>query len=127
MKKGCEQTGVGLILSLALAASPMVGCAAAPSVAQVLEVCARAAASGHQGVDTATCEWYAIPCACKVGRSDPEADRWCIPTGESTARTVRKVVAELRLVPDQQTPIDAVTPDILARLYSCGPAVAEGR
>ena len=36
-----------------------------------------------------------------------------------------KVVGELRRVPDKQTPIDQVTPGILARLYPCGAATVE--
>lgn len=125
MKKGFDHAGAGLCLSLVLAANPLVGCAATPNVSQVLDVCARAAANGHQGVDAATCEWYVLPCACKVSRSDAGADPWCIPAGESTERTVLKVVAELRLVPDKQSPIDQVTPGILTRLYPCGAATVE--
>ena len=37
------------------------------------------------------------PCACKVGRSDSDAEPWCIPAGESTERTVLKVVGDGRL------------------------------
>jgi hypothetical protein len=125
LKKGCEQAGAEWCLALVLAANSIVGCAATPTVNQVLEVCARAAANGHQGVDAATCEWYTLPCACKVSRSDFGADPWCIPAGESTERTVHKVVGELRHVPDQQTPIDQVTSGILARLYPCGPVTLE--
>ena len=125
MKKGRKHAVAVVCLSFVLTAHSIVGCAATPTVIQVLEVCARAVANGHQGVDAATCEWYTMPCACKVGRSDSEAEPWCIPAGESTERTVFKVVEALRRLPDQQTPVDEVTPGILARLYPCGDAAVE--
>jgi hypothetical protein len=125
LKKGRVHAVAGVCLSLVLTANSIVGCAATPTVTQVLEVCARAAANGHQGVDATTCEWYTMPCACKVGRSDSDAEPWCIPAGESTERTVLKVVGELRRLPDKQTPIDEVAPGILARLYPCGDATIE--
>ncbi|WP_295393454.1 hypothetical protein [uncultured Thiodictyon sp.] len=112
--------GVSLTL-LSVLASPGPTMAGGPTVAQLLDSCARGAAHGNKGVDAATCEWFAVPCGCKPGQVGSEIYRWCIPPAESTTTTMNKVVAELRRVPERSAAIDQVIPVILARLYPCQP------
>jgi hypothetical protein len=111
---------VGLLAASALMTLP--GLAApppAPSVAQVLAVCARAESNGGRGVDAAMCEWYANPCGCKPETGNEPRPRWCIPSDEPAAVTVRRVVAALRRYSDRAASVDRVVPEILARTYPC--------
>jgi hypothetical protein len=111
---------LGLLAVSALIALP--GLAApppAPSVAQVLAVCARAEANGDKGVDAAMCEWYANPCGCKPETAVEPRSHWCIPNDEPAEVTVRKVVAALRRYPDRAASVDRAVPEILARTYPC--------
>ena len=114
-----ERAAVGLGLGLLLATGPGGTSAATPTVAQVLDACARGAANGDRGVDAAMCEWYTAPCGCKPGQVDGSVYRWCVPVAEPIPTTVRKVIAELRRAPDHKAAIDRVVPGILARLYPC--------
>ncbi len=88
-----------------------------PTVAALLQVCDRAAAQGHRGVDAAMCEWYAAPCACKLGETG--ADPWCVPEDEGIELTVRKVLAELRGRADPKAPAKRAVLEALVRLYPC--------
>jgi hypothetical protein len=95
--------------------------AAGPTVGALLEVCDRAFAQGYQGIDAATCEWFAAPCACKLRDRDGGDLPWCVPDSEPIDATVRKVVAALRLSPDPDAPSEPVVQVILTRLYPCYP------
>ena len=91
-----------------------------PTVAQVLAACSRGAASGGQGVDSAMCEWYAVPCDCRPKAADsPTAPHWCVPDTEPVDTTMGRVVTELRRYSDQSAPIDRVVTGIILRLYPC--------
>jgi hypothetical protein len=109
-----------VLLSVALAESDAL--AAGPTVGALLEVCDRAFAQGYQGLDAATCEWFAAPCACKLRDRDGGDLPWCVPDSESIDATVRKVVAALRLSPDRDAPAEPAVQAILTRLYPCVPA-----
>lgn len=109
-----------VLLAVALAESDAL--AAGPTVGALLEVCDRGFAQGYQGLDAATCEWFAAPCACKLRDRDGGDLPWCVPDSESIDATVRKVVAALRLSPDRDAPAEPAVQAILTRLYPCVPA-----
>jgi hypothetical protein len=113
-----------VLLSLALA-HHADALAAGPTVGALLEVCDRAFAQGYQGVDAATCEWFAAPCACKLRDRDGGGLPWCVPDSESIDTTVRKVVAALRLREDRDSPAEPAVQEILVHLYPCPPAGAQ--
>lgn len=92
---------------------------AGPSVGELLRVCDRAFAQGFTGIDAATCEWYAAPCACKLRDPDDGALAWCVPDSESIDITVEKVVAALRRVPGKGAPAQSAVRDVLVGLYPC--------
>jgi hypothetical protein len=89
-----------------------------PSVRQVLAACERGLAAGNVGVDAAMCEWYAVPCDCKVTGTD-EPPRWCLPSSESIDTTMRRVVAALQAYPSPDHDAEPAVAGILARLYPC--------
>jgi hypothetical protein len=97
--------------------------AGGPSVAALLATCDRGFAQGNKGPDAAACEWYGVPCECSSRYTNADTPRWCIPATETPERTVRKVVAELRLYPDPAASVDSVVPAILAKLYPCKPGL----
>ena len=114
--RSCPLVLAALSLCLPLwAAGPVHG--ESPTVAALLQVCDRAAAQGNRGVDAAMCEWYAAPCACKLRGAG--ADPWCVPEGEDTDLTVRKVLAELRLSADPKALAEREVAAALVRLYPC--------
>lgn len=110
-----------LSLSAAFSSLALLGpcqiMAAGPSVAELVSTCDRAFARGNRGRESAACEWYAAPCACKF--RDPDEPRWCVPESESIDATVKKVVAELRHYADKKAPTNRVVPEILATIYPC--------
>jgi len=99
--------------------------AAGPSVATLVATCDRGLARGNTGVDAAACEWFAVPCGCKIRHAGADITPWCIPKSEAIDQTVRKVVAELRRYPDPTAGADSVVPATLARLYPCRPNPSE--
>jgi hypothetical protein len=99
--------------------------AAGPTVGGLLAVCDRAFAKGNTGLDAATCEWYAAPCACKLRDADGGALPWCVPDSEPIDAVVRKVVVALRRAPDRDGPAEAAIQDALERLYPCARAAGE--
>ncbi len=100
---------------LALAPSPA---AAEATVGEVIAACQRAAAADGQGVDAAYCDWYALPCACKIAPEAVEAPRWCYPQPLDEAAALAAVLAELTAVPGS-VPAASAVPQILSRLYPC--------
>jgi hypothetical protein len=88
-------------------------------VADLLALCDRAAASGFQGPEGAACEWYAVPCACKLRDPGSGSVPWCVPASESIDATRDKVLAGLRAGVDPSGPAADAVAAILARLYPC--------
>lgn len=113
---------LGAVLLLAGLTHDTDAIAAGPTIGALLEVCDRAFARGLQGLDAATCEWFAAPCACKLRDPDGGDLPWCVPESESIDATVRKVVAALRLREDRDSPAEPAVQEILVRLYPCPPA-----
>jgi len=103
--------------SLALLGPSQIMAAGPPSVAELVSTCDRAFARGNRGRESAACEWYAAPCACKF--RGPDEPRWCVPESESIDATVKRVVAELRRYTDKKAPAGRVVPEILATIYPC--------
>jgi ribosomal protein S12 methylthiotransferase accessory factor YcaO len=89
-----------------------------PSVAALLAACERGLAARNTGVDAALCEWYAVPCDCKLTR-DADLPRWCMPADEPIERAMRRVVAGLRAHPEPGAAAEPAVAGILARLYPC--------
>jgi hypothetical protein len=120
------RTRVNAIAGAVLATVTAVGCAdavaAGPTIGALIEVCDRAFAQGYQGLDAATCEWFAAPCACKLRDPDGSELPWCVPASESIDATVRKVLAALRRSPDRDSPAEPAVRTILTGLYPCAPA-----
>ena len=92
---------------------------AGPSVGALIAACERGVAQGNAGVDSALCEWYAVPCDCKLTRPDAAIEPWCMPASESIDDAMLMVMGELQHVPDRSVPAEQVVPGILARLYPC--------
>jgi len=110
------------ILAALIAAGPITSWAAEaaePTVAKLVATCDRALTRGNRGPEAAACEWYALPCACKLRRPDPASDPWCIPTGEAPAATIATVVEGLRPYPNQSAPVGPAVAETLARIYPC--------
>ncbi len=105
----------------------LLGCAGAsagapgagPSVGELLRVCDRAFEHGFTGLDAATCEWFAAPCACKLRAPDGGALPWCVPKSESVDATVLKVLAALRAETDRDSPAGRAVQGVLERIYPC--------
>jgi hypothetical protein len=104
---------------LALVLMPSTDALAGPSVDELLAACERGVAQGNAGVDSALCEWYAVPCDCKLTRPNLAIEPWCMPASISIDQAMLRVVGELRRQPDGSAPAEQVVPDILARLYPC--------
>ena len=112
---------VAALALVGLLAQPAGAAPQGPSVAALVAACERGLARGNTGVDAAMCEWYAVPCDCKLTAQDWELERWCMPQTESLDHAMVKVLAELRRQPDQTAPAERVVPGILSRLYPCPP------
>lgn len=113
-RAACSARWIVVAVSLLAADAP-----AGPSVAALLGACERGLAEGDTGVDSALCEWYAVPCDCKLTRPGSVAEPWCMPASVSIDDAMRAVIVELRRVPDGSLPAEAVVPGILGRLYPC--------
>lgn len=108
------------LLALMLAYAPPSG-AQSPTVSELLEVCERGRSQGWLGVDAAFCDWFALPCDCKLGGRD-EPPRWCLPAGDDALDTARaRVLAELRRLDGAAMPAEAAVARLLPRLYPCEP------
>ena len=92
---------------------------AGPSVGALIAACERGVAQGNTGVDSALCEWYAVPCDCKLTRPGLNAEPWCMPASVSIDEAMGRVIGELRRQPDRTIPAEQVVPGILGRLYPC--------
>ncbi|QQO54211.1 MAG: hypothetical protein N838_13510 [Thiohalocapsa sp. PB-PSB1] len=92
-----------------------------PSVGALLAACERGLAQGNTGVDAALCEWYTVPCDCKLTRADTDLQSWCLPETESIDSAMLAVIGKLRQLPDTDRSARQIVPDILARLYPCSP------
>ncbi|MGB5830670.1 MAG: Rap1a/Tai family immunity protein [Thiohalocapsa sp.] len=120
-----------LLGALALLLIPIQVILAGPTLGDLLAACERGLARNNTGVDAAMCEWYAVPCDCKLTRAgvnpgvvpdtDPGRDMepWCIPATEAIDDAMLVVVGELRRQPDLTLSAEKVVPRILARLYPC--------
>jgi hypothetical protein len=111
-----------LVLLLPMPAAAQPGAAAdadgGPTVGRLLAACERGLAAGNTGTDAALCEWYAVPCDCKLTR-DAGLPRWCMPLDEPVERAMRRVVAQLRTHSDPAADAPAVVAGILSRPYPC--------
>jgi hypothetical protein len=92
---------------------------AGPTVGELLAACERGVAQGNTGVDSALCEWYAVPCDCKLTRPNLAIEPWCMPASVSIDEAMLRVIGELRRQPDRSAPAEQVVPGILGRLYPC--------
>lgn len=110
--------GVG-VLAMALMAVGAPVWAGGPDVGELLALCDRAAISGFQGRDGAACEWYAVPCACKLRDPASGAEPWCVPESESIEATRDKVLAALRAGSEPSESAEDAAAATLARLYPC--------
>jgi hypothetical protein len=118
--------GLGLLLLLTgpLAAQSL-------SVGELTSLCARAEAAAWVGTDAAFCDWYALPCDCKLadpgqdldqdpGQAARSAPRWCLPDAEPALEVARaRVLAELEQLRAPMRPAEPAVAEILARLYPC--------
>lgn len=93
------------------------GAVAAPTVAELREVCTRALAAGYVGEHAAMCEWYVAPCGV-CGKDGPSPPTWCVPADTPHARVAAEVVADLRTV-DPTKPAPPAVEEILRRRYPC--------
>jgi hypothetical protein len=107
-----------VLLPAAAQPDPAADTGSGPSVAALLAACERGLAAGNTGTDAALCEWYAVPCDCKLTR-DAGLARWCMPLDEPVERAMRRVVARLRTYPDPAADAPVVVAGILSRLYPC--------
>ena len=98
---------------------PTTGARAGPTVDELLAACERGVAQGNTGVDSALCEWYAVPCDCKLTRPNLAIEPWCMPASVSIDEAMLRVIGELRRQPDRSAPAEQVVPGILGRLYPC--------
>jgi len=108
-------------LALVLLLMPVAGAMAGPSVGELLAACERGLAQGNIGVDSALCEWYAVPCDCKLSRPNADLEPWCMPATESMDSAMLAVIGELKRAPDRSLPAEQVVPGLLSRLYPCAP------
>jgi hypothetical protein len=93
--------------------------AQSPTVSELLEVCERGRIQGWQGVDAAFCDWFALPCDCKMGGNE-EFPRWCLPQAEDALDAARaRVIAELKRLDGAVMPAEAAVARLLQRLYPC--------
>jgi len=105
--------------ALALLLMPIGDVLAGPTVSELLAACERGVAQGNTGVDSALCEWYTVPCDCKLTRATLAIEPWCMPTSVSIDDAMLEVLGELRRQPDRSAPAEQVVPGILGRLYPC--------
>lgn len=115
---------VALLLTATLAALVAAPVAAqALSLGELSALCARAEANAGVGVDAAFCDWYALPCDCKLtdpGRSAQSAPRWCLPEDALALEAARaRVLAEVRQLQAPSQPAEPAIAAILVRLYPC--------
>jgi hypothetical protein len=107
------------LLVAALTLSAGTTAAQPVKVGELLAVCERGIAAGNVGVDAAACDWLAVPCECKSGRSADGLPRWCLPDSASVDAAMLAVVGALRRYPDRDADAEPVVADILSRLYPC--------
>lgn len=114
-------TALASLCLLCLSLASEAGAGSELSVQALVELCARGQAQGGVGVDAAFCDWYLLPCDCKVGQS--RAPRWCLAADESDPRAYGelrdRVLRELRQLPIQSQAAEAAVARILDRLYPC--------
>ena len=110
-----------VLSALALLLMPVASATAGPSVGELLAACERGLAQGNVGVDSALCEWYAVPCDCKLSRPKAELEPWCMPADESIDAAMLAMIDELKRAPDRRLPAEQVVPGMLSRLYPCAP------
>jgi hypothetical protein len=116
-RRSCVNALAGAALATLVTCANAI--AAGPTIGALIEVCDRAFAQGYQGLDAATCEWFAAPCACKLRDPDGSELPWCVPASESIDATVRKVLAALRRSPDRDSAAEPAVRAILTGLYPC--------
>jgi hypothetical protein len=106
------------LLALWLAHAPAAS-AQSPTVSELLKVCDRGQDRGWVGVDAAFCDWYTLPCDCKLRQRD-EGPRWCLPEAENALDAARAhVLAELRQLDSAALPAEQAVARLLTRLYPC--------
>ncbi|MFY9972905.1 MAG: hypothetical protein WAK53_01510 [Chromatiaceae bacterium] len=118
--RSCVNALAGAALAMVVTCPDAI--AGGPTIGALIEVCDRAFAQGYQGLDAATCEWFAAPCACKLRDPDGSELPWCVPASESIDATVRKVLAALRRSPNRDSAAEPAVRAILTGLYPCAPA-----
>lgn len=118
--------GLTLVLLTGLWLAPVQRAASAPelSVAALLALCERGDRQGGVGVDAAFCDWYLLPCDCKLGPAR-EPQRWCVPDPSTQplayAEARERVLAELERLPARGQPATEAVARILQRYYPCAP------
>lgn len=117
-----DRIHVGGLCLLLLVTTPLS--AQSVRVGDLLALCARADAAAGVGVDAAFCDWYALPCDCKLMRPEagvePNGPRWCLPDAASALDAARaQVLAELEQLGTPTRSAEPAVAEILARLYPC--------
>jgi hypothetical protein len=93
-------------------------------VEALLALCERGDAQGGAGVDAAFCDWFLLPCDCKLQQAGT-SPRWCLPEPEARpqayAEARERVLAALRRWPEQTLSAEKAVASILQQQYPCGP------
>jgi len=114
--------GLALLLVTGLWLMPVEPVAATPalSVDALLALCKRGDAQAGVGVEAAFCEWYLLPCDCKLSQPG-QPPRWCLPESEplALAQAHDRVLLELERIPDPGQAATEAVERILERLYPC--------
>lgn len=94
------------------------------SVDALIALCERADAQAGIGVDAAFCDWYLLPCDCKLGQPG-QAPRWCLPDPATEPRAFdearKRILAALERSKRAGQAAEEAVAQILARLYPCAP------
>ena len=94
------------------------------SVDALVALCERGDGQGGVGVDAAFCDWYLLPCDCKLGQPGQQP-RWCLPEPEADPRAYsdarEHVLAVLEQLAETDQAAEAAVAKILQQHYPCAP------
>ena len=94
------------------------------SVEALIALCQRGDDQGGVGVDAAFCDWYLLPCDCKLGQSGQQP-RWCLPEPDTEPEAYdearERVLSGLERLPARGQAAEAAVARILEQHYPCAP------
>lgn len=94
------------------------------SVDALIGLCDRGDTQGGMGVDAAFCDWYLLPCDCKLGQAE-QLPRWCLPEPDVEPKAYEeaheRVLAALKRLPAREQAAEVAVAQILERLFPCAP------